>query len=400
MKTETLTTVPIGIPIPNCEVLLFGDEIYVSGQCIANGYFNHEIIPLDTLNLQPGSAFVVKESKVFFKTGDFAKKLGGGELVFVGRNDRTVKVNGHRIGLEEIENTMRLHENVDDVVVVFENGEGEVGFLEAYVVVKKGCDFVKSLRFCIRGWMIEKLPLAMIPRRFFFVESIPLTFSGKVDYDLLASSRCSNLDICGETDEVLDDNLLQTIKEAFCESLVVEKVNNNDDFFSLGGDSISAAHISHKLGINMKLLYKFPTPFNLFMALMDPQITNQKETKSLTIVPKNTTDLKTNKQHGRLFSEFGENGNEYNNPHKVLKKDSDSCCAITRCNKVLFGQKYDIIRLFQETIGDKKVSIKKEWKVHMGSCVDASPLVVVRENDMFLYIGSHSHKFICVKAQK
>ncbi|CAH1441007.1 unnamed protein product [Lactuca virosa] len=375
LETESLTTVPIGMPLPNCNVSLLGEEIYVSGLCNAIGYINHEILPLDVANFHLGSAFFSsideKESVVVFKTGDFAKQLPSGDLVFVGRNDRIVKVNGNRIALEEIEDTLRLHNDVDDAVVIFKR-VGEVAYIEAYVVVKHG----RSLSCCIRGWMFEKLPLAMIPRRFLFVDSIPISSSsGKVDYGLLESLRCSVSDICSEMDEILDSNRLQTIKEAFCDALLVEKVNNNDDFFDLGGDSISAAHASHKLGINMKLLYSFPSPLNLLMALMDPN------NHPLPIVS-NDTHLKTKKLHTRLSNELDESSSNNHPPHKVLKMDYDHwdsisnhmCfCAITRCNKVMFGEKYDNINtLFQANL--------------------------VREEGVFLYIGSHSRKFICVKA--
>ncbi|KAL7616053.1 hypothetical protein Lser_V15G03171 [Lactuca serriola] len=401
LETESLTTVPIGMPLPNCNVSLLGEEIYVSGLCTSIGYINHDIMPLDITNSHLGSAFFSsideKESVVLFKTGDFAKQLPSGDLVFVGRNDRIVKVNGNRIALEEIENTLRLHNDVDDVVVTFKR-VGEVAYIEAYVVVKHG----KSLSCCIRGWMFEKLPLAMIPRRFLFVDSLPISSSsGKVDYGLLESSSCLVSDICSEMDEVIDANRLQTIKEAFCDALLVEKLNNNDDFFDLGGDSISAAHASHKLGINMKLLYSFPSPLNLLMALMDPN------NHPLPIVS-NDTHLKTKKLHTRLSNELDESSSNNHPPHKVLKMEDDNwdsisnhmCfCAITRCNKVMFGEKYDNINTsFQATICEKKGFIREVWRVNMESCVDASPLVVVREEGAFLYIGSHSRKFICVKA--
>ncbi|KAL4561450.1 hypothetical protein LXL04_033616 [Taraxacum kok-saghyz] len=409
LETESLTTVPIGTPIPNCDVQLLGEEIYVSGVCTANGYLNHDIMPLDTVNFLAGSAFCYsidqKKSQsqsqsqrvVLFKTGDFAKRVGGGELVFIGRNDRTVKVNGHRVALEEVESTMRLHDDVDDVVVVLSEEDVD---LEAYVVVRKGCDCVESLSFCVRFWLVEKLPVVMIPRRFFFVDSIPVSCSsGKVDYMLLESLRSSMADICGEVD---DDDLLQTIKEAFCDGLMVENIDKNDDFFSIGGDSISAAHVSHKLGINMTLLYSFRTPFNLLTALMDPKIKNQ---LPLPILSPKATPLKTNKLHGRLSSEIDESSSKYH-PEKVLKMDGgniwgsiskEMCCAISRCNKVVFGD-MDKSSFQVGNVGDKKVSIRQMWKVNMESCVDASPLVVVREKDVFLYIGSHSCKFICVKA--
>lgn len=189
--------------------------------------------------------------------------------------------------------------------------------------------------------------------------------------------------------------------QAFCDALAVEIINNNDDFFTMGGDSISAAHTCHKLGINMKLLYTFPTPLKLVTALMDPKtkVPTRLHTEVSVGGPQGT-HLKTNKPHGRLL---GEPDAENHYPHKVIKRDGDLnvSFAISRGNKIMYGENYDISKLFQETrVGEPKGSITKLWKVHMESCVDASPLIVVRDDDMFVYIGSHSRKFVCIKASR
>ncbi|XP_076922806.1 putative acyl-activating enzyme 19 [Bidens hawaiensis] len=409
LKTESLSSVPIGIPIPNCEVMLVGEntpsigEIYVAGLCIAAGYLNHDIMPLNTVKKLPESSFCHSindnESRHYFKTGDFAKQLPGGDLVFIGRNDRTVKVNGSRIALEEVENTIRTHEEVDDAALIFGEGEGEVERLEAFIVMKSAHGFDDNWSSCFRGWLVDRLPLPMIPNRLVFVDSLPMTSSQKVDYKLLASSTCSMLDNVTESEQTPNGNLLQTIKEAFCDALAVENISNNDDFFTMGGDSISAAHTCHKLGINMKLLYTFPTPLKLVTALMDPKtkVPTRLHTEVSVGGPQGT-HLKTNKPHGRLL---GEPDAENHYPHKVIKRDGDLnvSFAISRGNKIMSGENYDISKFYQETrVGEPKGSITKLWKVHMESCVDASPLIVVRDDEMFVYIGSHSRKFVCIKA--
>ncbi|KAL8204386.1 hypothetical protein R6Q57_010009 [Mikania cordata] len=420
LETTSLSTVPIGIPIPKCDVMLVGEnapnygEIYVSGLCIATGYFNHDIMPFNTVKMLPESSFCCsvneKESQLYFKTGDFAKQLPGGDLVIIGRNDRTVKINGNRMALEEIENAIRTHDDVGDAAVLFKHGEGEIAYLEAYIVIKSGHNSVKSLSFSLRGWLVDKLPLVMIPSQFFFVDSLPVGSSSKVDYKSLASLRCSMSDILSESEQIPHGILLQTIKEAFCDALMVENIINNDDFFTIGGDSISAAHTCHKLGINMKLLYTFATPLKLATALLDPKVALGPRLEMEVFggglqLPKGN-DEETYKPLGRLSSKFGEPDAE-NCPRKVCKVDSDlsannmTSFAISRCNKVMFGENHNISKSFQETWRNEPTGfITNLWKVHMESCVDASPLIVVRENDMFVYIGSHSHKFTCVNASR
>ncbi|XP_071689989.1 putative acyl-activating enzyme 19 isoform X2 [Rutidosis leptorrhynchoides] len=396
LKTESLSTVPIGIPIPNCEVVLVGEdapnngELYVSGSCTAIGYFNHEITHLKSVNMLPEYSFCCSDDE---------KER---------RNDRTVKVNGNRIALEEIENTIREHEYVGDAAVILNNDEGEISYLEAYIVTKIGYDSVKSVSWSLRGWLVDKLPLAMISSRFFFVDSLPLSSSGKVDYKLLASLRCTMSEISSENEKVPDSHLLQTIKEAFCDALGTKEIADTDDFFVIGGDSVSAAHTCYKLGINMKMLYTFSTPLKLAMSLLNHKLGDDTildmevlATGPQVLAEHKDTDLKSNKPRGRLSSKLGDD--EYH-PHKVYKLDGDlnvdnTSFAISRCNKVMFGEKHIMSRSFQATwFLEEKASIRELWKVHMESCVDASPLVVARENDIFVYIGSHSHKFICIKA--
>ncbi|MDV3153376.1 MAG: acyl carrier protein, partial [Candidatus Phytoplasma australasiaticum] len=138
--------------------------------------------------------------------------------------------------------------------------------------------------------------------------------------------------------------------QAFCDALVVKNVNNNDDFFTMGGDSISAAHTCHKLGINMKLLYTFPTPLKLATALLDPKIRVPTRLDMEVFVggPQLSKDTeKTNKPHGRLSSKLGKPDAE-NHPNKVFKLDGDrnadkiTSFAASRCNKVMFGENYNV----------------------------------------------------------
>lgn len=168
-------------------------EIYVSGSCVFAGYF-------DDISQEP---LVKKNHPRCFKTGDFARRLQSGDLLFIGRKDRTVKVNGQRIALEEIEDALREHPEVEDAAVVLESqGEAyELNYMKAHVVLRKDAetqgkqissvgvdDTEKSLVSSIRSWLARKLPQVMIPNNYLFVESLPISFSGKVDYTALQSS--------------------------------------------------------------------------------------------------------------------------------------------------------------------------------------------------------------------
>ncbi|KAK2991840.1 hypothetical protein RJ640_025746 [Escallonia rubra] len=447
LESEALSSVPIGMPIPNCDVVLVGEdasdqgEIYVGGLCVATGYFNFpSIVPLDHVELPQNFCFCssVNEqgSRHYFRTGDFARRLQNGDLVFLGRKDRTIKVNGQRIALEEIESTLREHPDVDDAAVFSCEGQGEVAVLEAYIITKQKDEYAGSLRSSIRSWIVSKLPLAMIPNQFFFTKSFPVSSSGKVEYKLLGDTRCSMAPVHSENEEFPNRDLLRVIKEIFCEVLMVEKVSSDDDFFAMGGDSIAAAHASHKLGIDMTLLYTFPSPLKLQKVLQKEGLGNRdsrvdadqpvlkmkapKESMPLSLYSR-APDLYKSKPHGRSRTTRSSTADYH--PLKYMKMDScinskgigpgdvyawksisiPTACSFSRCNKVMPQQKYEAKSLCQawskEIPGDKEVCMRELWKVYMESCVDASPLVVCREGDISLFIGSHSHKFLCIDAK-
>ncbi|XP_011012744.1 PREDICTED: putative acyl-activating enzyme 19 isoform X2 [Populus euphratica] len=454
LETEALTSIPIGLPISNCDVALICEsdtsnkgEIYVGGLCVSNGYYSESTVT-SFISANPHMDNICNSSvdnwgcQAYYRTGDFAQRLQNGDLVFLGRTDRTVKINGQRIVLEEIENTLRGHADVADAAVISREGPGELLFLDAILLFKereKSEDFF--VRSSIRKWMVDKVPLAMVPNRFVITESLPISSTGKVDYALLARSKFLNLHVQDEIGNATSD-LLQIIKKAFCDGLMVEEVSCDDDFFAMGGNSISAAHVSYNLGINMRLLYNFPTPSKLHAALLEKKESYRLEVRAdansqlkpkkdslvsdMAYSPNPTTPvvpgLKSMKQPSK-------NPHQNNDDHTVASKRfkedldiniSSACvkpsdgqpssssismlCSFSRCNKVIYDENcrsrksHQINRLVKVPRNGQGSSMHELWKVYMESCVDASPLVVVKQQDVYLFIGSHSHKFVCVNA--
>lgn len=226
LESERLTSVPIGIPISNCDLRLVCEndtpnqgEIYVGGVCLCSGYYpDYTIVALDGEKLphnSVGNSFTKHGSQLFFKTGDFARRLQSGDLVFLGRKDRTVKVNGHRIALEEIEDVLRGHPDVVDaavISVISSNAQGELVVLEAFIVLKEEISW-EIFRSSIRSWMIDKVSVVMLPKCFTYRESLPVSSSGKVDYGLLESSSSLTKHV---EDRIVDKgncDLLQVIKK-------------------------------------------------------------------------------------------------------------------------------------------------------------------------------------------
>ncbi|GKV07469.1 hypothetical protein SLEP1_g19246 [Rubroshorea leprosula] len=448
LETETLTSVPVGLPIAKCDVVLGESdtpnegEICVGGLCVSIGYFSeNKIMPMDYTKLHQSTICNCSVAdcggQLYFRTGDFARRLPSGDLVFLGRKDRTIKINGQRVALEEIENTLRRHCNVANAAVICHKDHGGVTLI-AFIMFKekKSNELMKT---SIRSWMTSKLPLAMIPNHFIFVENLPMSASGKVDYRSLEGSILTT-QVQDEISDSGTDDFMQVIKKAFCVGLMVGDVSDDDDFFVMGGNSIAAAHVSHTLGIDMRLLYACPTPYKLLIAL-----TEKKRAKNADA--RNDSKFKFNPKsdNGKAFYSVDPatphilglelQGSISRTPHtnikgqaglsKRLKVDSNKfvamecdcsndgspwnsatmpiSCSFSHCNKIMherceFSDIHQLAHLI-EVPRNRKGSLKELWKVHMESCVDASPVVVFKDSDAYLFIGSHSHKFLCVNAK-
>lgn len=224
LKTEEIDSVPIGKPISKCKVVLFGDEdkpnegeICVGGLCISQGYMHSSIESQGYVKLHNNSLCNHSRkncgSQLYYRTGDYGRRLSSGDLIFIGRRDRTVKINGKRMALEEIETTLELNPDVAEAVVLLSRDETELASLKAFLVLNKESNSSDGIIFSIRNWISEKLPPVMIPKHIVLVESLPLTSSGKVDYEALARLKCPTTLAQDMKHSDGTNSLLQTIKK-------------------------------------------------------------------------------------------------------------------------------------------------------------------------------------------
>ncbi|SLK22665.1 MULTISPECIES: non-ribosomal peptide synthetase [unclassified Paenibacillus] len=238
VEKDSRGSVPIGVAIDNTQIYLlnkyFGPiptglpgEIYISGDGVARGYLNrHELTERIFIDnpFRPGEKM--------YKTGDIARYLPDGNIEYIGRNDNQVKLRGYRIELGEIEKFLLDYKPINDVVV---RVKGKL--LYAYYVSEKALN-VGELKI----WLLKHLPTYMIPNKFVFLEQLPLTVNGKVNFNLLG---------------IEDDNVKEIISyrsheekeliHAMEEILGVKDISMNDDFYQIGGDSIKAIQIASKL---------------------------------------------------------------------------------------------------------------------------------------------------------
>lgn len=216
---------------------------------------------------------------------------------------------------------------------------------------------------------------------------------------------------------------------------MIEEVSDDDDFFSLGGNSIAAAHASHNLGISMKSLYDFPTPSKLQIILLEKQGLRSVDLHVSDALGMNSEANERKSSHVDKLSEFQLDGlrrerrltrtislDSKNDKltSKRLKFSSEvyltpegpwksmsllGPCSLSRCNRVMYEDENSVKDVDQQSLQldfsrDLKGLMHEVWKAPMESCIDASPLLVVRDQEICVFIGSHSQRFVRFDAKR
>lgn len=239
---DEYTIVPIGHPMPGYEVYVLDEnlqlaaagipgQLAIAGAGLAKEYRNDE-------NLTSRKFIELPQvSKRVYLTGDNVYWDDFGRLNFVGRADRQVKFNGYRIELEGIDTQVSKFPGIQSVLTrVFsldEESQQIVSFVQASDEVE-----VSSLR----SFLYMLLPPYMVPNRFVFLDSMPLTTHGKIDEvaltELIESKKSEKENILLPTHD-----LEHKIFLLFQELLQRSDFGIEDNFFELGGHSLIATRL-------------------------------------------------------------------------------------------------------------------------------------------------------------
>jgi len=262
------TAVPIGRPIVNTEVYILNrylqpvppgipGELYVGGEGVARGYIGRpdltaeRFIP-NPFNRRPGARL--------YRTGDVAKYLPDGEIVYLGRKDGQVKIRGYRVEPGEIEAALELHPGVAQAaVVVHEDAKGTKNIVACVAPCRDARPSAEEIRQFLRA----KLPEYMVPSSFVFLDEIPRMAGGKIDRRELKTMELGTPD--SSAARVPPQNSLQErIASIWSDVLGIEKVGIHDSFFDLGGHSLPAVQVAAGLRrdfqVDIPLLSFFETP--------------------------------------------------------------------------------------------------------------------------------------------
>lgn len=177
--------IPIGRPFPNTEILLLGDdgkpvtdgesgEIYICGSCVAHGYFGDSYMTESSFVQNPLN---LSYPDVVYRTGDMAKMNERGELVYLGRRDRQIKLMGRRIEPMEIEAAACECVGVSMAALIFEREREHI--ILYYVGEAEPSELRKNL--------CRRLPAFMLPRLCIKLECMPRKENGKLDRAQIAN---------------------------------------------------------------------------------------------------------------------------------------------------------------------------------------------------------------------
>jgi len=271
---ETIHRVLLGEPLDKTGIFLKdidgeivddlgSGEIYISCAHLALGYWKDEENTTRVFLRDPAMGLV-------YRTGDLGRLLADGTIEFMGRKDSQLKIRGFRVETAEIENLLLKYEGIKEAVVAARTEEKEDAQLHlcAYIVpepslVKPGTGTVFPVS-TLRSYLAGELPEYMIPSYFVEMETLPLTPNGKLDRKALPPPEPLRPRL-GVTFVAPQTSLEKTISAVWQETLRLDKVGINDNFFDLGGTSfdilkiISHLHEVLHMDIPVVSLFRHPT---------------------------------------------------------------------------------------------------------------------------------------------
>jgi amino acid adenylation domain-containing protein/thioester reductase-like protein len=356
--------IPIGKPLPNYHTLIldrFGNlqpvgvpgELCICGIPVARGYLDRPEKNREAFGTNP-----LKPEERMYHTNDLACWREDGNIIYLGRMDRQVKLRGYRIELGEIEQAIIAAPDIKDCAVIdFRDNGGRI-YLCAYIVADKKTDTHE-----LKAHMGKTLPPYMIPARFVQIDELPLTPNGKIDRKRLPEPTLTCETRQKEPPEGKIEKQLAKIWSALLEN---ENPGRNDNFFHIGGDSLKAVKlqlaIEQEFGVTLSISGIFAAAT---LKAQANAIKKQGKEEKTVLSPAPETPfapLTVSQQQLYVLSCFKEAGTAYNMPFRLdiqgeldLKRLSDAIQSMVR--------DIDILRTAFETKNGIPVMVVREKAV-------------------------------------
>ena len=231
-------------------------ELYVGGAGVARGYLNRPDLTASSFVPDP---YAAQPGARMYRTGDRVRCRPDGMLEFLGRMDAQLKIRGFRVEPAEVAVRLRTHPGLAEAHVRAWIPPGGAPQLVGYLVPLAGQAMPTPAR--LREHLARELPAYMIPSAYVELKALPFTHAGKVDERALPEptpgTHSPQVPLANEHE--------RRIAAIWCETLQLERVGAEDNFFDLGGHSLLLAQVQyllkHRMGhdVPMVTLFEFPT---------------------------------------------------------------------------------------------------------------------------------------------
>ncbi len=272
----------IGKPICNVDIFLLDEhlkpvadgeagEIYIAGMSQARGYRHQPQLTNERFVPHP---FSDDPAARLYKTGDLAQWNEDGTLLFLGRNDQQVKVRGFRIELAEIQVRLGSYPGIRESSVIALPDDAGENQLIAFFVSKEGHAAISI--DALRDYLKQTLPDYMVPAHFVKLDALPLSTSGKVDRQKLASLYVPQEE--QEQAELVTDNATeQQLIQIWSQLLKGHQFGLHNDFFKIGGHSLSVLQLivqvrkTFQVSLTVRDIFQTPTIVQLATIIEEKQ---------------------------------------------------------------------------------------------------------------------------------
>ncbi|MEO0857962.1 MAG: condensation domain-containing protein [Bacteroidota bacterium] len=238
---------PIAVGVPG--------ELHVGGGGVARGYLGRPAETAASFLPDPSS-----RGGRLFRTGDHVCRMEDGSLQFLGRRDRRVKLGAVRVELDEVEAVMRAVDGVGEAVAFVEGGS------ERHLAVVAEIDGSEPKSQDLAEAAARWLPAPMRPRSYDRVDQLPRDVHGRVDHARAERERRTRpkAETNAAPNQAPQTRIEQTVAGIWRSVLQLDEIGLHDNFFDLGGHSLTAVAVFGKLkeelGVELQLVHLFEHP--------------------------------------------------------------------------------------------------------------------------------------------
>jgi len=361
-------SIPIGRPIANTQAYIldpqFGltapglaGELYAGGDGLARDYRNRPDLTAERFLPNPFSA---EPGARLYSTGDRARYRSDGAIEFLGRIDGQVKIRGFRIEMEEIEAVLAQHPSVRQGAAGVRESESGDSRIVAFVVLHP--DAPPSLDG-LREFLKSQLPTYMVPALILQRESLPLTSNGKVDRRALTSEQPAGTALETET-PVPQSPIEEVLAGVWRELFRLPAVGRNDDFFSLGGNSLLAMQAISRIRdllpaqLPLRAIFEHTTLAGLSAEIERLMRADAPESAPLERAPRSAEMPLSLAQQRLWFLDRLEPGNTFYNMHLAFRLRGKLCLEALEASLQDIGLRHESLRTqFPDRDGEPVQSI-------------------------------------------